>query len=84
MYSDQELKQFDRLGINRPSHFAHGTEDDIRANLKELRPKSWRLEGNRLIGETEMGPLVQMIPTDYILKGTDDKGLPILEKIVLQ
>lgn len=71
-----------KLGATPPTAQTHGTEDDIAQRLKPLKPNSWRLEGNKLISQTEMGVLVQTIPTDYICRGTDDKGLPILEKIV--
>lgn len=70
-----------KLGAAPPVAIPHMTEEEIAQNMKPLKPNTWRLEGNKLIGETEMGPLVQFIPTDYILTGTDDKGLPILKKI---
>lgn len=74
------LRKFD---LPAPASYVHGTEDDVRAKMTQLKPNSWRLEGNKLIGMTDMGPLVQTIPTDYICKGTDKRGLPILEKVVL-
>ena len=66
-----------------PKHFEHGTEQEIRENMVRLRPGSWRLEGNQLIGQTELGTLVQTVPTDVILVGTDDDGLPMFKKVVL-
>ena len=85
MFSEDQLKWYDRYNKARPTHIPHGiTAENINEHMKRLQPESWRLEGNQLIGMTEMGPLVQTIPTDYILTGTDDEGLPIFEKIVLQ
>jgi hypothetical protein len=52
--------------------------------MRELLPHTWKLEGNKLTGMTEMGPLVQMIPTDYVLKGMDDSGKPIFAKVEIQ
>lgn len=75
---DKETKQFEKWGKTPPKHVEHG---DINEKLERLQPTEWRLEGNRLIGETKMGTLVQNIPTNYILKGTDKNGLPIFEKI---
>ena len=72
-----------KLNVAPPTVITHTTEEDIAKNMKQLKPNQWRLEGNKLIGETEMGTLVQFIPTDYILTGTDDKGLPILKRVVL-
>ena len=68
--------------MKRPEH-AEWSMEDLEKNMKKLKPNSWRLEGNKLIGETEFGPLVNYIPTDYICKGSDADGLPILEKVVL-
>lgn len=72
-----------KLGAAPPIFNVHGTDDDIRSKLKPLKATSWRSEGNKLIGTTEMGEIVQFIPTDYICKGIDEEGLPILEKIVI-
>lgn len=71
------------LGVTPPSATAHITDEEITKNMRQLLPNSWHLEGNQLIGQTEMGRLVQSIPTNYICEGTDDKGLPILTKIKL-
>lgn len=72
---------FRRFNMPAPSTISHGLEEDIKEKLTELKPNSWRLEGNKLIGETEMGPLVNFIPTNYILEGTDDNGLPIFRNL---
>lgn len=73
---------YKKHGVKPPESFSHGTEEDIKSKLKELRPNSWRLEGNILYGQTDMGELRQTIPTDYICVGTDN-GLPVLQKVVL-
>ena len=70
-------------GKEPPKHFEHGTEDDIKKNMVALRPNAWRMEGNKLIAETEHGTHVQTVPTDVILVGTGDDGLPIFKKVVL-
>lgn len=72
-----------KLGAAPPTAEAHGTEEDIAKNLKQLLPNDWRLEGNKLIGRTEMGSLVQEIDPAYILTGTDEKGLPVFRRVVL-
>lgn len=74
---------YERWGKQPPTHDPHGTDKDIKENMKPLRPTKWRQEGNKLIGDTEMGRVVQFVPTDMILQGTDEKGLPILKKVVL-
>jgi hypothetical protein len=77
----EQINQFKEWKVPLPTREPHGTEEDIRANLKPLTPSKWRLEGNKLIAETDMGELVNYIPTDYIMKGVDEQGLPILKKI---
>jgi hypothetical protein len=81
-HSEGYLNWFDKHGKARPWH-GEWNEDEIEKNMKKLKPNTWKLEGNKLSGETELGMLVNYIPTDYILKGTDENGLPILEKVVL-
>lgn len=80
---ERESAEYEKWGKLPPTVEGHGTDEDIRNNLKKLVPSSWRLEGNKLIGQTEFGELVQTIPTDYICHGIDKEGLPILKKIVL-
>lgn len=82
-YYHPETDFLRKLDVPLPTAEEHGTEEEIRANMKQLLPRSWKLAGNTLIGETEVGPLVQTIPTDYILTGTDKAGLPIFKRIVL-
>lgn len=77
----EDLELFKRFELPLPSRDPHGTEEDIRSNLKPLEVKSWRLEGNRLIAETDHGTLVNILPTNVIMTGVDDKNLPILKTI---
>jgi len=79
-YYHPQTDQYRKWGLEPPETIPHGTEGEIKEKLTRLKPNSWRLEGNKLIGETEMGPLVNFIPTDYILTGTKN-GLPIFKKI---
>lgn len=73
---------FERHGLKQPEHIKHDlTPDDIATKVQPVKPTGWRAEGNRLIADTDMGQLVQFFPTDYIFKGTDANGLPILEKL---
>lgn len=81
-HDERTLREFKRWGKELPEHIPHGTDDDIRSKLKPLLPHSWKLKGNVLIGQTEMGELVQKIPTSYILKGVDERGLPVFEKVL--
>lgn len=82
-YYHPEADFLRKLGVKPPESVVHGTEEELSKKLTQLKPNSWKLEGNKLIGETEMGRLVQTIPTDYICAGTDERGLPILQKIQL-
>ena len=64
-----------------PSVSTHGTEDEVRDNLKPLKTWGWKLEGDQLSCETNMGKLVQKISPDYICLGDDPNGMPLLKKI---
>lgn len=82
MHDDKTLKWFDRMGVSRPQSQQHAvTPDNIAEKLTPLRAQKWRLEGNKLIATTDFGEVVNFIPTNYICKGMDDKGMPILVKI---
>lgn len=79
--SPEQVANFKEWGEPLPSRDAHGTDDDIRSNLKSVNPRNWTLEGNKLIADTEVGKLVQTIPTSHILIGTDAQGLPIFKQV---
>lgn len=83
MHDERELKQYDRWGVARPEHHPHGSPDEIRENLKRPDITAWRLEGNRLIATTSLGEIVNHIDPEYIMKGVDKDGLPILEKVIV-
>jgi hypothetical protein len=83
-WSEDQLKWYDKQGKARPTHISHGVNaDELHEHMRQLKPHKWRLHGNMLEGETDMGMLVQRIPTDYILEKTDDNGLPVFRKIEL-
>jgi hypothetical protein len=87
MHDEQTLKWFDRKGIQRPTHLPHGVtdtpENPLSEQLERVKCSNWRIEGRKLIADTEHGPLVQWLPTTgYICHGTDKDGYPILTKVV--
>ncbi len=83
-FSEDQLKWYDKIGKARPTHIAHGiSSDNINEHMRELKPYNWALKGNVLHAETDMGPLVQKIPPEYILKGEDENGRPQFEKVKL-
>lgn len=86
MYNDRELKDFDYWKIPRPSHNEHGADslsEPISKQLRGVNPRNWRQEGNLLKADTDFGPLVQTIPTNYLLDGTGSNGLPKFRKVIL-
>lgn len=84
MQDNKELKDFIKWGQPPPTSDSHGTEIEIKDNMTKIKPYKWHLEGNLLIGESDVGRIGQKIPTDYICTGIDKKGLPVLTKVVLQ
>lgn len=77
----KQVREYEMWQKPLPSIKVHGYPDEIRENLKQMKPKTWKLQGNKLTGDTEMGELAQFISTDLILTGTDENGLPIFKKI---
>lgn len=82
--NEQESKQFAKWGVPEPQSFDHLTEEEIRKNMVTLKPTSYRQEGNKLIGITEFGELVNFLPTDLIFTGVDKDGLPTFRKVDIQ
>lgn len=80
---DDGSLDYEALGVEPPKHQEHGTDADIRNNMQRATPIRWFQRGNELVAETELGELVNMIPTDMMLTGVDDKNMPILKKIDL-
>ena len=77
-----DAKFYEKAGVAPPSVIPHGlTVDDISKRVEPMKAKSWRQEGNMLIAITDWGEVANPIPTDRLLTGVDDNGLPILTKI---
>jgi len=72
---------FTKRNLTPPESINHGDPDGIRDKMVKLKPTTWRMEGNKLIGDTELGQLVNFIPTNMILTGTDEAGMPVFRRI---
>lgn len=73
---------YQRLGFAPPERISHGLNvEDISKVVKSVNPRNWRAEGDRLIADTDNGPLVQRIPTSHIFIGVDKEGLPQFKKL---
>jgi hypothetical protein len=82
MHDQKYLDWFNRHGLTPPNHTSHGvTPSDIRDKLRPLQPRSWRLEGNRLIASTDMGDVVNYIDPNYIMTGVDGDNLPVFRRL---
>lgn len=79
--SPEEIELFKNWQAPLPAREAHGTDEDIRSQLKSVNPTNWRLEGNKLIADTQHGELGQYIPSNLILTGVDQEGLPVFKKV---
>ena len=80
----EEITNFKDWGVPLPTRDPHGTdspENPISSNLKKLELRNWRLKGNKLIADTDMGEYAFLIPPNRIMTGTNKYGLPILKKI---
>lgn len=81
--SERELQWYDKVKKPRPSHEEHGVSDTWEQPLSEFvqkhypsNPRNWHMEGNILHCETDIGPFAQRLPTNVILIGEDEQGLP--------
>jgi hypothetical protein len=74
---------YEALGVQGPTRDVHGTDADVRANLVRATPTKWYQRGNELVAETDLGELVNLLPTDVMLTGIDSNNLPILTKMIL-
>ena len=73
---------YEKHNVAPPSSIDHGLSvDDISTRVRSVNPRNWRQEGNVLIADTDVGEMRQAIPTNKILTGTDEKGLPTFKKI---
>jgi hypothetical protein len=72
---------YEQLGVTPPTSQPHGTDDDIRKNLTPPKVTKWFQRGNELVGETDIGEIVSMLPTDIMLTGVDENNLPIFKKL---
>ena len=83
-YFHPETDTYRKLGVEPPQAQAHGTEEYIESRMTPMKVIKWELNGNNLTGYTAEGvKMVQQIPTNLILTGTDDNNQPILQKIEL-
>lgn len=80
-YYHPDTDFFRKYGLSPPETISHGTEEDISERLKPSKPTNWRLEGNKLIADTEIGQIVNFIDPGYICTGTDNHGHPVLKRI---
>ena len=76
-FDNQNQINYAELGIEPPTVQVH--EERIPLNVG----KNWKQVGNFIFREGADIRSASKIPTSHILIGTDDEGLPILEKIKL-
>ena len=76
---------YDRIGVDRPEHIPFMTEEELEKKFRNIRESTihgnWKQQGNYLFCTKCPNQHGDFISPSYLLKGTDDKGLPILEKI---
>jgi len=82
MPPDDKTKQwFERHNLTPPSHTPHGSADDIADKMRPAKIRSWRMEGNRLIAETDIGRLVNYVDPNVVMTGVDENNRPIFKRI---
>ena len=76
-YQPEDTEFIKSLDADAPKFSVHGTDQDIRDKLRTAKTWNWKLNGTELSCETELGPLVQQIPPNYICEGTGPDGKPV-------
>ena len=73
-------------GVTPPERITHLTEEEISKKLADNLANhkcEWQQQGNEIKCESGGYTHGTRIATDLLLKGTGDKGEPLLEKIVI-
>ena len=82
MQDDKTVKKlYEELGLEAPEHIAHLTEDELREKIKTPSNHKWSQQGALLSCVCELGHHTTQIPTSHILQGTDERGLPVLQRV---
>ena len=80
----EEIQNFKDWKVPLPTRDSHGSDspdNPISSQLTKLQPRNYRQEGNKLIADTDFGELVNFLPTNLILTGTDKAGLPTFKQV---
>lgn len=76
---------YDRHGISRPTHIPFMTDEELEKKFAQIRSSTvhgnWTQQGNRLTCNKCELRHSDIIPTNYLLQGTDERGLPIFKKL---
>lgn len=86
MLHEADEKLYSRLGLEKPSHSPHITEEELQKKFEELKLNThhqWHQSGREIYCDCEVGHHASYIPTNKLLIGTDQKGLPIFRDIVV-
>lgn len=86
--SNQPKEPFDWYkyhGVEPPEHIPHISDEEREAKFAEIRASTkhgnWKQMGNYIWCTNCPNQHGDKIPPEYLLQGTDEKGLPILTKI---
>ena len=75
-------KQYEDWGVEPPSHEPHGTEAQLAEVMAQpVKHGNWVQMGNIIECRACPNPHSDRIGVEYLLTGTDEKGLPVLTKI---
>lgn len=66
---------YEELGVDPPSSETHDKPEYYEGK------GTWKQQGNFIYREGHGARFGSRIPTSHILKGTDEKGMPILQRI---
>lgn len=85
MADKKPFNWYEHHGLKPPEHIPFMTEEEMERKFAEIRANTkhggWKQQGNFIWCTKCPNQHGDSIPVEYLLKGTDAAGLPILTKI---
>lgn len=75
---------YEKLGVEPPKSDSHYTEEQLERLFEQQAQRQghiWQQRGSRVTCTSCPFEHAFNVPTDMILQGTDEKGMPILKKL---
>ena len=72
---------YEALGVDPPESIQHFTDEEMESFRIPFK-REWKQSGNMIYREGEEAVFGTKIPTNKMLAGTDEKGMPVLVDVL--